>query len=166
VSVVELHRRTGISRTVLQGYESGKFAPGSIELRKVCEALGATPNKIIFGDERPLEKKSPLEEHLGDLTKVQNTARLGTMFQMLTVQEQSSLITLIESILIPRVGGIEKLKLGFEALDLVFNNMTGEKITQFTESIAESLPPDLGEKFADIGKRAIELDQDQDMPDA
>jgi transcriptional regulator with XRE-family HTH domain len=41
----------GVGRTVLFGYESGKFRPGAREIRLICQALSITPNWLILGDE-------------------------------------------------------------------------------------------------------------------
>lgn len=41
----------GVGRTVLFGYESGKFRPGAREIRLICQALSVTPNWLILGDE-------------------------------------------------------------------------------------------------------------------
>ncbi|OGS94740.1 MAG: hypothetical protein A3H31_02715 [Gallionellales bacterium RIFCSPLOWO2_02_FULL_57_47] len=45
--------RQGISRTVLTGYEKGKFKPGTRELRILYQALGLTPNWLILGQSDP-----------------------------------------------------------------------------------------------------------------
>lgn len=41
----------GVARTVLFGYESGKFRPGAREVRLICQALSVTPNWLILGAE-------------------------------------------------------------------------------------------------------------------
>lgn len=41
----------GVGRTVLFGYETGKFRPGAREIRLLCQALSVTPNWLILGDE-------------------------------------------------------------------------------------------------------------------
>lgn len=43
----------GISRTVLTGYEKGKYKPGTRELRVLYFALGLTPNWLILGQSDP-----------------------------------------------------------------------------------------------------------------
>src|SRR5689334_17943064 len=53
----ELHRETGISRTVLIGYESGRTRPGAREIRLICDALNTTPNRLLYGMEEPFAKK-------------------------------------------------------------------------------------------------------------
>lgn len=39
----------GVARTVLFGYESGKFRPGAREIRLICQALSITPNWLVMG---------------------------------------------------------------------------------------------------------------------
>lgn len=41
----------GVGRTVLFGYETGKFRPGAREIRLICQALSITPNWLVLGDE-------------------------------------------------------------------------------------------------------------------
>lgn len=43
----------GISRPVISLYESGTNRPSPKEIRLLCEALQATPNFLIYGDEEP-----------------------------------------------------------------------------------------------------------------
>jgi transcriptional regulator with XRE-family HTH domain len=51
LSVVELGRLTGISKTVLHGYERGRTRPGAREIRAISNALKVSPNWLIFGNE-------------------------------------------------------------------------------------------------------------------
>lgn len=49
LSILELSARTGISKTVLHGYERGRTKPGARELKLLCEALKVSPNRLLFG---------------------------------------------------------------------------------------------------------------------
>jgi len=60
LTISDLSRLTGISRTVLFGYEGGRTRPGSREIRLIAQALKVSPNRLIFGDEKPFEPKSGL----------------------------------------------------------------------------------------------------------
>lgn len=65
LSVREVHEKTGISPTVLYGYESGKTKPGARELTLICQALKVTPNALLFGSEKPFgEPDSPIDKLL------------------------------------------------------------------------------------------------------
>lgn len=49
--------KQGISRTVLTGYEKGKFKPGTRELRILYQALGVSPNWLILGLNDPTRSR-------------------------------------------------------------------------------------------------------------
>lgn len=59
LSQTQFHQRTkeadpegkGISRTVLIGYESGKFKPGARELRILCAAFNVGPGWLLLGSD-------------------------------------------------------------------------------------------------------------------
>lgn len=61
----DLHKRTGLSRTVLAGYESGRHKPGARELRLICDALEVSPSYLIYGTEEPFAKKTGLAALFG-----------------------------------------------------------------------------------------------------
>lgn len=122
MTVSDLHRVTGISRTVLQGYEAGRFVPGAMELKKLCNVLKVTPNRILFGEENPLESKPLLASFVGDVTKASSTAKLAIVLQALSSEELSSLLSLVESIVIARVGGVKKLQQLFHAVDVMIGD--------------------------------------------
>ena len=60
ISQTDLHRLTGLSRTVLINYEAGRHIPGVRELRLLSDALGVTPNWLIYGTEEPIPKSDGL----------------------------------------------------------------------------------------------------------
>lgn len=51
LSIVELSKLTGISKTVLHGYERARTKPGAREIRLLCAALRISPNLLILGSE-------------------------------------------------------------------------------------------------------------------
>lgn len=62
LSQSDLHRSTGLSRMVISKYESGQNKPGSRELRLLCDALGVSPNYLIYGTEEILSKSDNLAD--------------------------------------------------------------------------------------------------------
>jgi transcriptional regulator with XRE-family HTH domain len=156
LSISELHRRTGISRTVLQGYEKARFAPGTLELRKLCETMGISANRVVFGTETPLEKKSWLGGAITDLSKPMNIARITVILQTLTLAEQEAFLTLLGSISTARVGGEEEMRLAMEAIDAMFATVMepGSDFDKIAQGIADKVPL---EKLKDIEERAKEL---------
>lgn len=51
LSFSDVHRVTGISRTTLHDYESGRSKPGAREIVKLCDALEISPNRLLLGSE-------------------------------------------------------------------------------------------------------------------
>ena len=142
MTVSDLHRETGISRTVLQGYEAGRFVPGGMELKKLCQVLKVTPNRILFGEEKPLEDKPLLASFIGDVSKASGTAKLAIALQVLSSEELSSLLSLVESIVIGRVGGAKKLQEMLCAVDaLIGDEDTPRVIASMGEDFFNQLTP-------------------------
>ncbi len=99
LSVSELHRRTGISRTVIQAYERGEYKPGAGELTRLCEALRVTPNRLLFGTEKPFKATTPLHDVFRLSSEEVRVPLLAVMLQMLTLDERDAVVTLVHSIL-------------------------------------------------------------------
>jgi transcriptional regulator with XRE-family HTH domain len=51
LSVLEVGRLTGISKTVLHGYERGRTKPGAREIRLLSTALKISPNRLVLGND-------------------------------------------------------------------------------------------------------------------
>jgi transcriptional regulator with XRE-family HTH domain len=62
ISQIDLHSKTGLSRTVLINYEAGRHKPGTRELRLLCDALEVSPNHLIYGTEDPHTKSESLAD--------------------------------------------------------------------------------------------------------
>jgi len=99
----ELHRLTGLSRTVLIGYEEGRTRPGEREIKKLCDALRVTPNLLIYGTEQPFEPDEALKR-LGLDAESVGVAHLMVLFNMLPVEDRRAVLTLMHSILEARHG--------------------------------------------------------------
>ena len=96
ITLTELHRRTGISRTVLLAYTRGTYAPGARELKLLCEHLAVTPNVLFFGtNEGP---GAPFR--LGDLTVKAGTQTAAVLmfWDKLTHTERKALLVLVDAI--------------------------------------------------------------------
>lgn len=97
VSVTELHKRTGISRTVLLAYTRGTYAPGARELKLLCDNLDVTPSVLLYGP-NPV---ATTPYRLGDLQVSEGGLELMAfvvLLSTLTAVERQSLLTLAESI--------------------------------------------------------------------
>lgn len=156
VNLSELHRQTRISRTVLQGYERGRFAPGAWELKRLCEVLGVSPNRVLFGREDVREPRPGLASMLGDVRKAKGTAKLATVLQALSGDEMAAFLTLVETIVVHRVGGTEKLQEAMRMADAFLggDDLEGSVPEQAWERIAAMLSPEQLEEFKQFMRRA------------
>lgn len=101
----ELNRITGISRTVLIGYEAGRTKPGAKELRLLCDALKVSPNRLIYGSDEPQFKNGlGLFYDIDSDTDRTAAMKLAMLMLMLSKEERSALLTLARSILVARHG--------------------------------------------------------------
>ena len=103
LSQSDLHRKTGLSRTVLAGYESGKHKPGARELRMICDVLEISPTYLIYGSEEPFKKRPGLASLLGLKSQGAAAAQMAfmmpTVFAMLQEGEKEALLTLVGALL-------------------------------------------------------------------
>ena len=123
----ELHRLTGISRTVIAKYEVGENKPGARELKLLCDALKVTPNRVIYGKETPFES-SPLHDALVLDSDEQMIIRGVLFMSMLTREDRAAVLTLIYSLLRGQRG-----KRAFDTMMKVVN------VT--SEALAEKISP-------------------------
>lgn len=158
LTVSDLHRATGISRTVLQGYEAGRFVPGAMELKKLCQVLKVTPNRILFGEEKPLDEKPLLASFIGDVGKATGTAKLAITLQVLSSEELSALLSLVESIVIARVGGAKKLKEMLAAVDVLVGD-------QGTPGFIASMGEEFFNQLTDEQKARLQLAAEEALQD-
>jgi transcriptional regulator with XRE-family HTH domain len=98
----------GISRTVLIGYETGKFKPGARELRILCEAFSLTPEWLLLGvnagGEQDIETaKAMLAAGLGT-PGLADVFRLALIFVNLKHHEREALGTLAHGLVSARRG--------------------------------------------------------------
>jgi transcriptional regulator with XRE-family HTH domain len=122
MAVMELHRRTGISRTVLQGYEAGRFKPGSGELKRLCEALGISPTKLLFGRE-DFGRDDPSTSRVDGLEA--NAAKAAIVIGLLSSDERRAVMTIVTRLLEARIGGGDLQKL-MDLADAALPAIAGE----------------------------------------
>lgn len=105
LSIVELGRLTGISKTVLHGYERGRTKPGAREIRLLSVALNVSPNKLILGSD---DFASGAPEFTSFYRKLRARPELAAVFSamcmplvaaLLDEEEVRSLMLLVTSLL-------------------------------------------------------------------
>jgi transcriptional regulator with XRE-family HTH domain len=133
----DLHRQTGISRPVLFGYENGRTKPGAKELRLLSEALGVSPNRLLFGVEEPFKPQAGIRS----LVKLRNSPvsmllgmfLIPTALAVLDDDQVESLLTIISSMVESRDKDThKKISKVIEILSQELGNGTPEDISNFS----------------------------------
>ena len=151
----DLHRQTGISRPVLFGYEAGRTKPGAKELRLLSEALGVSPNRLLFGTEEPFKPKTGLRS----LVKLRNSpVMLMSMFMILPISfavldddQVESLLVIFASLVESRdKDAYNKLTAMVEILAEELGNGTPGEISAFSKRGSDpSFQAGLVQRFQD-----------------
>lgn len=136
----DLHRITGISRSVIFGYENGRTKPGSREIRLLCDALKVSPNRLIYGSDDPQYKDEfSLFYDLDSDTDRVGAMKLGVLMLMLSKEERLALLTLMSSILEARHGKgiLEKAFLPVKTVSDVINSLDESNESMPLEELEE-----------------------------
>lgn len=108
----QLAEDSGISRSTIKAYESGRNMPGSRELKAICRVLKVSPNMLLFGSESPFSEPSgPPGSEAGlrlllsdgeDRKKAR--ARIAMLSELLAPDEVESLLNLVQALANARHG--------------------------------------------------------------
>jgi transcriptional regulator with XRE-family HTH domain len=147
-SHTDLHRMTGISRSVLSGYETGRTRPGTKELRLLASALQVNPNRLLLGTDEPFKPRTGLRS----LVKLRNsplgivaaTIFVPIVFASLDDDQLEAVLTLLASLIEAR------------------NPEASKQITAFAEVMGELIGDGSPEALATIAAKA----KDQEFMDA
>jgi transcriptional regulator with XRE-family HTH domain len=102
MSQIDLHNRTGLSRTVLINYEAGRHKPGTREIRLLCDALEVSPNHLIYGTEEPHIRTAGLADtilNMGQAAVMPVVFIAPMLGAMLGKDDTRLVLSLIESLL-------------------------------------------------------------------
>lgn len=146
LTISSLHRLTGISRTVLQGYEAGRFKPGARELYLLAKALKISANKLLFGRD-DLTQPDPLADLIGPVDKAESTSKIAVVYTLLSREEQRAFLLLLSLLAETRVGGRDKLREILRASETVIAEMPG-MIELVTESLSDETKQEIARRMA------------------
>jgi len=93
---------SGISRSAIKGYESGRNMPGSRELKALCSVLKVSPTALLFGSDEAFTTRLGANQ----LGTERNQAKLKLLglCAMLALDEVDALVRLATSIAVARHG--------------------------------------------------------------
>ena len=100
-SQIDMHNKTGLSRTVLINYEAGRHKPSAREIKLICDALHLSPNFLIYGTETPHIIKEGLAYKilaLGDAAILPVTFIIPLLGAILGHEEKRLILELIETV--------------------------------------------------------------------
>lgn len=142
----DLHRLTGISRSVLFGYENGRTKPGAREIRLLCDALKVSPTRLIYGsDDAPFEVgSSPFPDWLEFDSNDIGTVNTTILMKMLSKEDRLALLTLAHSILEARHGRqeLEKAFLAVKMIGQVIKETDRDALDEIGRRVEQEIPPD------------------------
>lgn len=103
---IELHKRSGLARTVIAGYEKGRYIPGGREIRRLCDALNVSPNELIYGSESPFAaaSASPLAALLNQENPTALATGVSLLLQGLDRRDRDAFLALIVALFEARRG--------------------------------------------------------------
>lgn len=160
----QLSAATGISRTVLIGYEAGRTAPGAREIRLLCDALNVTPNRLLYGKEDVLKTTDDRLSAFGITDDQSAVFPMLALFLMLAHDERSAVLTLMSAVLEGRQGR-EKFAQSQKALKVMaewFPSLVGqlgnETSALFEGKVPGNLQADLLSRFAAAGLPTEDLE--------
>jgi len=151
LSQAALAEQSGISRSAIKAYETGRNMPGSRELRALCMTLHTTPNKLLFGTEAPEFGEGPVAVADALLRsdpedQAVSRARLAFLADMLTADERNAMLQLAQSIAIARHGS-ERVRQALLGADFM-TGMVRTSLDELPKAREASAPLD-PERYAD-----------------
>lgn len=107
LSQAELSARSGVSRSAIKGYESGRNMPGARELKTLCHVLRVSPTELLYGSEEAFRGRAGSgsgDFGMRDMDISRARWRLHAITSLLAIDEVASLSQLARSIAVARHG--------------------------------------------------------------
>lgn len=148
LSQAQLAGTSGVSRSAIKGYESGRNMPGARELKALCHVLRVSPTELLYGSEDAFRGRSgsgPGDFGMRDLDISRARWRLHAITSLLAIDEVAALSKLARAIAVAR-HGVERL----------------DKVVRVGDSVGALAPTGtpLGAAFDQIDSFVAALDAD------
>lgn len=123
----QLAEESGISRSAIKGYETGRNMPGARELKALCRVLKLSPNVLLFGVDEPFKDARGLAIagnpglglFLGDEEGAAKARmRIAVLASLLTTDEVASVLHILQALAVAR-HGIEVVEQHLVGADLM-----------------------------------------------
>jgi len=101
----QLAELTGVSRSAIKGYETGKNMPGSRELKALCSTLGISPTALLYGSDKAFaDRIEGLAAEAHPAEEGRARWQLFALTKLLPPEEVSALLQLARAIVVARQG--------------------------------------------------------------
>lgn len=132
----QLSEFSGISRSAIKAYESGRNMPGSRELKALCRVLKVSPTVLLYGSEDAFvaQTGANLAPEEYDHTRVR--WQLLALARMLPADEVAAVLKLVRAIAVAR-HGVDAVNGNLEAGAMVAFSLVGDQLPQTIASIAK-----------------------------
>lgn len=139
----ELNRLTGISRTVLYGYEVGRTKPGAREIKLLSEALEVTPNRLILGTDEPFRRAMLRGKIKQKISPSTSKVTFGLFSQALMSALDNDQADAIMTLLISLVEGRDKelFKQLMVSMEVVAEHIEGESTSEMVDIVTKLNDP-------------------------
>lgn len=152
----QLADMSGVSRSAIKGYETGRNMPGARELKALCRTLKVSPTTLLYGSDEAFQ------EHLSAATPWDTSAlkhgrlrwQLTAMVKHLPDDEVAALLQLARAIVVARHGA-DIANREMEAGAELMNEVHGPEGPQFRAamaSLAAALDADDAAQAAEINE--------------
>jgi transcriptional regulator with XRE-family HTH domain len=95
---------SGISRSAIKGYESGRNMPGARELRALCRVLKVSPTVLLYGSDAAFQEIVGGELEREGFDHMRARWQLLALARLLPVDEVEAVLKLLRAIAVARHG--------------------------------------------------------------
>lgn len=143
----QLSDLSGVSRSAIKAYETGRNMPGSRELKALCRILKVSPTVLLYGSEDSFAAQIDGGTTEDEYDHTRARWQVLALARMLASDEVAALIKLMRAIAVAR-HGVDKVARNLEAGAEVAFALVGDQLPDTIAEIA-SLGTAPGEEEAD-----------------
>jgi transcriptional regulator with XRE-family HTH domain len=133
---------SGVSRSAIKGYETGRTMPGARELKALCATLQVSPTVLLYGSEQAFANRLSGEQGTETVEfQLQLRYQLQGMAKLLADDEVASLLKLARAIVVARLGvqaADEQMRIVAEATE-VYQGPGGPKAKAALDRFVEAI---------------------------
>lgn len=130
-----LSELSGISRSAIKAYETGRNMPGSRELKALCRVLKVSPTVLLYGTEDAFADQAAADGRPHEYDHTRARWQLLALARMISADELAAVLKLLRAIAVAR-HGIEMVNKNLEAAAMVAFGLVGDELPKTIAQIA------------------------------